>query len=583
MAKEKPVESKRPKKSGPGLIDKFLKTVETIGNKLPHPATLFAIFALATILLSWVFSMIDISAINPATNEVISPVNLVSEEGLHMILTNMVTNFTGFAPLGTVLVAMLGIGIAESSGLIAAVIKTVVFNAYIILIVMLSLIGVGAIIAVGVDIIPLVGTVLGVALAIGAVVYVNNKHPEIILTFIIVFAGVLSNTASEVGYVLLVPLGAIMFLGAGRHPVAGLAAAFAGVSGGYSANLLLGTIDPLLAGLSQEAARIVDPTYTVNAAANFYFMVGSTFFIAIAGTFVTEKLVLPRLGKYIDNADSTVDPLDDDANKPLGENEKRGLKWALVAGLVFGAFLLLAALPEGMMGGITGFMRHPETGDLLRSPFMSSIVAFIFLAAAVCGIAYGFGSKNYASDADIMNGMGKAMETLGIYIVLVFFAAQFVKYFQWTNLGLIFAIEGASFLGSFDMPFIVLILAFVLLSAIINLVMGSASAKWAIMAPVFIPMFMYLGYSPELVQCAYRVGDSVTNIISPMMSYFALIVAFLSQYTGKNSGIGTVVATMLPYSVVFLIVWSIILVVWLSLGLPIGPDSPLDYNVVGGL
>jgi len=574
-------ENKNVSQPASGLIDKFLRTVETIGNKLPHPATLFALFAVATVILSYIFSMMDLSAINPATDEVIKPVNLISEEGLHLMLTNMVKNFTGFAPLGTVLVAMLGIGIAESSGLIAAVIKTVVFNAYIILIALLALLGLGAIVFLGADIIALLVTVGVIALAIAIVVYVNKKHPRIILTFIIVFAGVLSNTASEVGYVLLVPLGAIMFLGAGRHPVAGLAAAFAGVSGGYSANLLLGTIDPLLAGLSQEAARIVDTGYTVNAAANYYFMMGSTFFIAIAGTFVTEKIVIPRLGTYKGDAvvDETEDVIEESANKPLAKNEVRGLVWALIAGLAFSLFLILAALPEGWLGGLTGFMRNTETGALLKSPFMSSIVAFIFLGSAITGIAYGFGSKNYTSDSDIMNGMGKAMETLGIYIVLVFFAAQFVKYFEWTNLGLIFAIEGAEFLGSLDLPFVVLILAFVLLSAVINLVMGSASAKWAIMAPVFIPMFMLLGYSPELVQCAYRVGDSVTNIISPMMSYFALIVAFLSQYTGKDSGIGSVVATMLPYSFVFLIVWSVLLIIWLYLGIPIGPDSPLYYSV----
>ncbi|GAB5464895.1 MAG: AbgT family transporter [Candidatus Kapaibacteriales bacterium] len=566
-----------------GLIDRFLVTVETIGNKLPHPATLFALFAIITVVLSFFFSLWGIEAAKPITGEIIRPVNLMSEEGLHKILSNMVTNFTGFAPLGTVLVAMLGIGIAESSGLIASVIKTVVFNAYVILIALLAIIGIAAVIIIGGEILPIVLTILFTIGAIALVIYLNKKQPQIILTFIIVFAGVLSNTASEVGYVLLVPLGAIMFLGAGRHPIAGLAAAFAGVSGGYSANLLLGTIDPLLAGLSQEAAQIVDPNYTVNAAANLYFMMGSTFFIAIAGTFVTEKIVLPRLGKYIPKAGDAVTASEDDANKTLSRNEKKGLAWAGFAGLLFGLFLLLAALPEGLLGdslaGLTGFMRNDETGDLLRSPFMSSIVAFIFLGAAVTGIAYGYGSGNYKSDSDIMNGMGKAMETLGIYIVLVFFAAQFVKYFEWTNLGLITAIKGASFLGALELPSFVLILAFVLLSAIINLVMGSASAKWAIMAPVFIPMFMLLGYSPELVQCAYRVGDSVTNIISPMMSYFALIVAFLSRYTDKEAGIGSVVATMLPYSVVFLIVWSIILIVWLQLGIPIGPDSPLDYIV----
>jgi aminobenzoyl-glutamate transport protein len=429
----------------------------------------------------------------------------------------MVTNFTGFAPLGVVLVAMLGIGIAEATGLIGTALRLMVL-----------------------------------------------KSPEKILTFVIVFAGILSNTASEVGYVLLIPLAAIIFIAINRHPITGMAAAFAGVSGGYSANLLLGTIDPLLAGLSQEAAQIIEPAYLVNPACNYYFMVVSTFIIAIAGTWVTEKVVAPRMGEYREN-------IEKEELKSLAPEEKKGLKYALYTFILVTILLLLGTVPS------SGFLRDPETGGLLHSPFMDGIVSIIFIVAALLGIAYGIGAGSIKSDADVMKGMAKSMETLGMYIVLVFFAAQFVAYFKWTNLGLIFAIEGAGLLKASGLGPIPLMLAFIFLTAFINLFMGSASAKWTVMAPVFIPMFMLLGISPELTQMVYRIGDSASNIISPMMSDFALIVAFMQKYDEK-AGIGTVVATMLPYTFVFLIVWSLLLVGWMLLGLPVGPDAPLNID-----
>lgn len=501
--------------SNSGFITKSLNIVERIGNALPHPATLFAAFALLVILLSWIASITGLQAIHPATGEIIKPVNLLSVDGLHRILTEMVTNFTGFAPLGVVLVAMLGIGIAESSGLIGSALRLLVLSS-----------------------------------------------PKKILTFVIVFAGIISNTASEVGYVLLVPLSAIIFMGIGRHPIAGMAAAFAGVSGGYSANLLLGTIDPLLAGLSQEAAQILDANYLVNPAANYYFMFISTFFIAAAGTWVTEKIVIPRLGEY--KGEET-----EEALEYLKPNEKKGLIAALITGVILGILVLLGLIPEN------GYLRGAD-GDVLHSPFMEGIVAFIFISAALMGIAYGIVAGTLKSDNDVMKGMGKSMETLGIYIVLVFFAAQFVAYFKWTNLGLILAVEGANALKSSGLGTIPLMIGFIILSSLINMVMGSASAKWTLMAPVFIPMFMLVGLSPELTQVTYRIGDSVTNIVSPMMSYFALIVAFIQRYD-KKAGIGTVIATMLPYSFAFFIIWTILLIAWLALGIPIGPDSPLEY------
>jgi aminobenzoyl-glutamate transport protein len=494
--------------------ERFLAVIEKAGNALPHPASLFAIMALVVIVLSAVAAWAGWSVAHPKTGETITAFNLLSVAGLHQILTKLVTNFTSFAPLGTVLVALLGIGIAESSGLIGAAMRLLVISA-----------------------------------------------PRRLLTFVIVFAGVMSNTASEVGYVLLIPLAAVIFLAAGRHPIAGLAAAFAGVSGGYSANLLLGTVDPLLSGLTQEAARIIDPSYTVNPACNYYFMFVSTFFVSAAGTWVTEKIVVPRLGDY------RGDEKPEEVRAITGE-EKRGLWYASLTALFFTIVLLWGTVPAN------GFLRDAKTGDLLHSPFMSGIVALVFVIAGAMGVAYGWGARTIKNDVDVVKGMTKSMETLGSYMVLVFFAAQFVAFFNWTNLGLITAVTGAEALKATGLGGVPLMLLFVVLTATVNLLMGSASAKWAIMAPVFVPLFMLLGYSPELTQAAYRVGDSVTNIISPMMSYFALIIAFMQRYD-KKAGLGTLVATMLPYTIVFLIVWGSLLGVWIALELPIGPGAQL--------
>lgn len=556
------------------FVDRFLTLVEKIGNLLPHPATLFALFALSTILLSYLFSLTEMSVVHPATKETVTPFNLLSAEGIQKIMKGMVTNFTGFAPLGTVLVSLLGIGIAEGSGLIAAVIRGIVQNSEKILYAIFAAIGIVALLFVE-GAIAYVGFLVGTALAIFIIYRINKSSPATILTFIIVFSGIISNTASEVGYVLLVPLGAIMFIGAGRHPIAGLAAAFAGVSGGYSANLLLGTIDPLLAGISTEAANILVADYEVGVASNYFFMMASVFFIGVAGTFVTQRIVEPRLGEYT-GSDKLSDD-DKDKVKSLTPLEKKGIIYASISAVVFTVVLLFGVLPE------TGFFReldvainsNPDELFIRKiKPFLKSIVGLIFIGAGVLGIAYGIGAKTIKNDEDVMNGMSEAMKTLGSYIVLVFFAAQFVAYFKWTNLGIITAINGAEALQSSGLGSIPLLIAFIILAAIINLVMGSASAKWAIMAPVFIPMFMLLGFSPELTQGAYRVGDSVTNIISPMMSYFALIIAFMQRYD-KKAKIGTLVATMIPYSIVFFLIWTTMFIIWYALGWPLGPDSPL--------
>ena len=506
-------------KKSTGIFQLMLNWTERVGNALPHPATLFALFALAALVLSAVGNALGWEAIHPGTNEIVRPVNLLSHDGIHRVLLEMVDNFTGFAPLGIVLVAMLGIGIAEQSGLISAVIRMLVLN--------------------------------------------SHRH---LLTFIIVFAGILSNVASDVGYVLLIPLAGVIFLAVGRNPVAGMAAAFAGVSGGFSANLVLGTVDPLLAGLSQEGARILDPSYEVNPTANYFFMVASTFVIAFAGTFVTEKVVEPRLGKYTGKYEEK-----ENSFGKLSKKEKKGLLMALLTLIAIIIISLVGIIP------VDGFFRGSD-GGLLSSPLIRGVVAMLFITAGASGLAYGFTTGAFKNDEDVIKGMANSMKSLATYIVLVFFAAQFVAYFKWSNLGIIMAVKGANLLMSADIGLIPLMILFIMLAASINMLMGSASAKWAILAPIFIPMFMIMGYSPELSQVVYRIGDSVTNVISPMMSFFALIIAFVQKYDPK-AGIGTIIATMVPYSIVFFIIWVLLLVVWLTLGLPLGPDAGIHYTL----
>ncbi len=506
-------------KTKTGILQKMLNWTEKAGNALPHPGTLFALFALGTLVLSAIGASLGWEVIHPGTKEIIRPINLLSHDGIHRIILEMVDNFTGFAPLGIVMVAMLGIGIAEQSGLISAIIRLLVLN----------------------------------------------SHKQL-LTFIIVFSGILSNVASDVGYVLLIPLAGVIFIAVGRHPIAGMAAAFAGVSGGFSANLVLGTVDPLLAGLSTEAAGILDPAYEVNPTANYYFMVASTFIIAFTGTFITNKVVEPRLGKYtgvVDERERSVEH--------LSKVEKKGLWMALLTMMIIMVITLIGIIPED------GFFRGTD-GGILTSPLIKGVVAMLFITAGATGLVYGITTGAFKNDTDVMNGMSASMRSLATYFVLVFFAAQFVAYFKWSNLGIILAVQGAETLMSADIGLIPLMILFIILSASINMLMGSASAKWAILAPIFIPMFMIMGYSPELSQVVYRIGDSVTNVISPMMSFFALIIAFVQKYDPK-AGIGTIIATMVPYSIAFFLVWVLLLVGWLLLGLPLGPDAGIHYTM----
>ncbi len=342
-----------------------------------------------------------------------------------------------------------------------------------------------------------------------------------------------------------------------------MAAAFAGVSGGFSANLLIGTIDPLLAGLSTESARILDPDYYVLPTANYYFMVVSTIVIAFAGTLVTKAWIEPRLGHYTGGAETQ-------SITPPTADEKKGLKRVLAFLLIVAGLIAAGWIPDN------GLLRGDDN-TILHSPVLKGFISILFMVAAACGIIYGYTVGSFKKHADVVDGMVATFKGLIPFLVLVFFAAQFVAWFKWSHLGLLIAVKGAALLQQIDMGLIPLVILFVIFSGFINLFMGSASAKWAVMGPVFIPMFMLLGYSPELSQAVFRIGDSVTNVISPMMSFFALIIVYFQKYD-KNAGIGTIMATMLPYSLTFFVSWTLLMILWILIGLPLGPDAGLYYT-----
>lgn len=502
---------------------KALDVVERVGNGLPHPTTMFIIFTLILIAVSYVAAKMGVKVsyetYDNATKSLVTKetavVNLLSPISIRFMYTSVINNFTSFIALGTVFTIIMGVGVADGSGFMAAVLKKIV-----------------------------------------------AVTPRKAVTATVIFLGIMSNVASSTGYVMLVPLGAILFMSFGRHPIAGLAATFAGVSGGWSANLLIGTNDPVFAGMSTEAARMINPNYTVLPTGNWYFMVASTFLITFVGTLVTEKIIEPRLGEYIPEEKIAVDDISLD--------EKRGMKFALISLVVFFIVVGMLVVPENAL------LRNPATGELLRSPFMSGIVFLMSMFFMIPGIFYGIGARTIKSDKDIINLMVKSINNLSGFMVLIFFAAQFVVFFNYSNLGIILSVKGANFLQETGFVGVPLIFAFIVMTAIINIFIAVDSAKWAIMAPIFVPMFMRIGFSPELTQAAYRVGDSCTNVIAPLMPFFPLVVAFAQKYD-KKSGMGTMISLMLPYSIAFLIGWILLLIIWFVFNIPLGIGGGIHY------
>jgi aminobenzoyl-glutamate transport protein len=506
--------------ASPRLVDRALNAIERIGNKLPDPAALFLILLVLVWILSALLAPVQFNEIDPRSGQPIQIKNQLAGTSIAAFLANMVTTFTGFHPLGVVLVALLGVGVAEHTGFINACLK-----------------------------------------------WLLSFTSARLLTPMLILVAIVSHTAADAGYVLVIPLGGVIFYAAGRHPLAGIAAAFAGVSGGFSANFIPSSLDPLLSGLTQAAAQIINPGRLVNPLCNWFFTGASSLLIIALGWFLTDRVVEPRLR----NVPVDGDPSEMPKMETLGAKERRGLFASLVALAIGIVILVLTSAPPGSV------LRAPD-GSLTAStaPLMQSIVPLIFLLFLIPGVVYGYVAGTIQSHRDIIKGMSKTMSTMGYYIVMAFFAAQFIAAFGQSNLGALLALKGATFLKAMAMPGAVTIVGIILLTATVNLLIGSASAKWALLAPIFVPMLMQLGVSPELTQAAYRVGDSTTNIITPLMPYFPLVVVYCTRYV-KSTGIGTLVSMMLPFSVTFLVFWTLFLLVYWMLGVPLGLQAPYSY------
>ncbi|QDH71097.1 AbgT family transporter [Marilutibacter alkalisoli] len=513
-----------------GLVTRFLDGVERIGNKLPDPAMLFLLLMLVVWVVSALLSNVSFSAVDPRSGDPIQIRNMLSGGALVEFMSQLVPTFVNFPPLGVVLVAMLGLGVAEHTGFINAMIRAIM-----------------------------------------------SVTPKMLLTPMLIAVGVLSHVAVDAGYVLVIPLGAVIFYAAGRHPLAGIAAAFAGVSGGFSATMFVpSSLDPLLAGLTQAAAHITDTSVEVNPLNNYFFTTASTFLVVAVGWFLTDKVIEPRLrGTEVDG-----DPADMPTMDALKSQEIRGLIAAVVAMVVAIALFVVTLAWPGTPWAAPADQVLAGMNPLLTAaaPLMRSIVGLIFVFFLIPGVVYGYVSGSATSHRDIIKGMSKAMSGMGYYVVMAFFCAQFIYAFGQSNLGALLAIEGAALLQAMNLPMGVTVIGIVLLSGFVNLMVGSASAKWALIGAVMVPMLMQLGVSPDLTQAAYRVGDSSTNIITPLMPYFPLIVVFCQKYV-KSSGIGTLIALMLPFSVVLLVLWTAFLLAFWALGLPLGIGASYAYPV----
>ena len=506
-------------RSKAGFLDGFLTTIERVGNKVPHPAIIFFILIGLVIILSVILSLIGWSAtyeaVDPVSHEVVERTtavrSLLSADGIRFMFTSIVPNFLGFGAVGVIIVAMIGVGLAEESGLIATLVRKIVEIA-----------------------------------------------PRSIFTFIIVMLGVVSSIAADAGYLVLVPLGAAAFHSLGRHPLAGLAAAFSGVAGVFLVNLFVTPTDALLAEMTNDAIRLVDPNQNVTLVGNLYFMIASSILMGLVCTILTEKVVEPHLGPYEGGV-----PVE--AQAALSPEESRGLRYAGWALLGFVIVIgLLTALPGAPL-------RHPETGEILSgSPFMSGLIVLISALFFTIGFAYGKGAGTVKDLTAAIGMIVKTFSGLAGLIFLLLVIAQFIAFFNFTNIATVLAANLAEFLETVPLGGVSYILIFVLVIFLIDILITGAVAKWAIFAPVFIPLFMRLGGDPDLVLAAYRVGDSPANVITPLNVYLGVMVGFAAKYQ-KDAGIGTIVSLMLPYTVVLMVLWTLLLVVWYVLGLPLGP------------
>jgi aminobenzoyl-glutamate transport protein len=493
------------------IINRYLDLIEKVANKLPDPFFLFLILALSILVISSILSSLGTSVIHPVSLENIKIINLLTKAGFQDILTKMVDNFINFPPLGVVLAAMIGIGLAEQSGFFSAALKHTIL-----------------------------------------------RFPSYLMVPAIAFISVNSSLISDAGIVVIPPLSGLIFHAAGRNPIAGILLSFTAVVGGYSANLSVTALDPLLSELTQNAAKEIDSNYEVYATANYYFMVFSVFLVTALSTFINNKIVEPRLGKIESDDGQAFDT--DTGNKAL---------WFSYLFILFCIILVVVlALTESSI--------FRDSDGSLKILY-KSIIPLIIIIFGGSGVIYGFLSGGVRRLKDLVDLMTKSMNQMGVYLLLAFAAGQFIAYFDWSNLGIVIAIKGANLIQSFGLEGLPIIGIFLVFSLILNLFMASASAKWTIIAPVFVPMLMILGWSPEITQLVYRIADSSTNMITPLLPYFPLIIIFTKKYD-KDITIGKLISSLLPYSIAFIIIWSLVLFLWIALEIPIGPEVELYYK-----
>ena len=507
-------------KTKKGLLDRILDAIERVGNKLPDPITMFLGLAVIVVLISWLCSTLGVHAVNPATQEDVQIVNLFSVYGIQYLWTNVITNFSGFAPLGMVLVAVIGSSVAEKSGFLVCLMERFLGGA-----------------------------------------------KGWVVTMVVIFLGINLNIAGDAGFIILPPLAAILYMSIGRSPMLGLYVAFAAVAAGFCANVLLGLSDALAYGFTESAAQMIDPSYSASMAINWYFLIVSCIVLTIAGTILTEKVMVHRfpitkeeLAKYnFDENAANVTP-----------EQKKALGVAGIAFVIYIAVILLLSLP---IFGPTAILAD-ETGSLTNSaaPFTKGIVFTVTLALMVPGIAYGVAIGKYKNDKDVWADISQGFADMGNYVFMCFFISIFTNFFSVSKLGTILAISGANGLKAIGFTGVPLMIGLIVVACFVNLFIGSASAKWAILAPVFVPMMMLMGYDPAVTQVVYRIGDSITNPLSPLFTYMPVILGYARKYD-KKTGLGSVIANMIPFSVTFAIVWIIQVIIWVGLNLPLGPGG----------
>lgn len=503
-----------------GLLDRMLDSIERAGNRLPDPITMFLGLAIIVAVISAICSAAGINAVNPADGSTIEIFNLLSFDGIRYLWTNVITNFAGFAPLGMVLVAVIGSSVAEKSGFLVSV--------------MVNFLG---------------------------------KARGWIVTAVIMFLGVNLNVAGDAGFIVLPPLAAILYMSIGRHPLLGMYTAFAAVAGGFCANVLLGLSDALAYGFTEQAARMIDPNYEASIAINWYFLIVSCVVLTVVGTVLVEKVLLHRFP--INKEELAKYDFDESASN-LTDVQKKGIK---AAGLSILIYIIVIVLMCVTVFGDRAILAD-ENGSITSggSAFSKGIVFTVTMFLMIPGIVYGVVIGRYKNDKDLWADISQGFAEMGNYVFMCFFISIFTNFFSVSKLGTVLAIRGAELLSNVGFTGIPLLIGLILLSCIVNMFIGSASAKWAILAPVFVPMMMLMGFDPAITQVVYRIGDSITNPLSPLFTYIPVILGFAHKYD-KNVGLGTIIANMLPFSVTFAIVWIIQVIIWVALNLPLGPGG----------